>query len=252
MLTHSSLTGGSLAAAVMRPKPWLVVSVDGATYDFRSQEEAEAADLVPLVAETSAVVEALELAAAVESVADGSTSSLSLDDRVLGVPFAAPAPLARDDASGWLDIVFDGPPSHESGRFVEVEDSAGRSIQIGDWLDRGDGHWTLRVPVSAPLDPGNPEDLRQVREVVLKLRSAVGPATAKGATLGSFAYLLADEIVRLDRERAEAVQDAADRKLTEDVADEVRSREESAWHIAQKAAEATLVRVRAEHQEAGQ
>ena len=31
----------------------------------------------------------------------------------------------------FIDIVFDGPPSHESGRFVEVEDEAGRSIRVG-------------------------------------------------------------------------------------------------------------------------
>lgn len=32
---------------------------------------------------------------------------------------------------GTIDVVFDGPPSHESGRFVEVEDAAGRSISVG-------------------------------------------------------------------------------------------------------------------------
>ena len=43
-----------------------------------------------------------------------------------------------------IDIVFDGPPSHESGRFVEVEDEAGASIRIGEWLKREDGFWVLR------------------------------------------------------------------------------------------------------------
>jgi hypothetical protein len=32
----------------------------------------------------------------------------------------------------YLDIVFDGPPSHESGRFVEVEDIEGRSIRADE------------------------------------------------------------------------------------------------------------------------
>ena len=27
--------------------------------------------------------------------------------------------------TGHIDIVFDGPPSHQSGRFVEVEDDKG-------------------------------------------------------------------------------------------------------------------------------
>jgi hypothetical protein len=44
-----------------------------------------------------------------------------------------------------VDIVFDGPPGHESGRFVEVEDHTGRSISFGRWLQRDDGFWVLRI-----------------------------------------------------------------------------------------------------------
>jgi hypothetical protein len=47
-----------------------------------------------------------------------------------------------------IDIVFDGPPSHESGRFVEVEDQSGKSINIGKWIDRKDGYWALRIKAS--------------------------------------------------------------------------------------------------------
>ena len=43
-----------------------------------------------------------------------------------------------------VDVVFDGPPSHESGRFVEVENSEGMSINFGDWVHRPDGYWVLR------------------------------------------------------------------------------------------------------------
>lgn len=43
-----------------------------------------------------------------------------------------------------IDVVFDGPPSHESGRFVEVENSEGKSILFGEWLQRSDGYWVLR------------------------------------------------------------------------------------------------------------
>lgn len=46
-----------------------------------------------------------------------------------------------------LDVVFDGPPSHESGRFVEVENMAGASVRAGEWIDRGDGLWALRLRV---------------------------------------------------------------------------------------------------------
>ena len=45
-----------------------------------------------------------------------------------------------------LHIVFDGPPSHESGRFVECETSDGRSINAGEWHERPDGLWELRIP----------------------------------------------------------------------------------------------------------
>ncbi len=45
-----------------------------------------------------------------------------------------------------IDIVFDGPPSHESGRFVEVEDESGASISLGEWVEREDGFWALRIP----------------------------------------------------------------------------------------------------------
>lgn len=56
-----------------------------------------------------------------------------------------------------VDIVFDGPPGNESGRFVEVEDSKGCSINFGEWLQRDDGYWVLRVPRAT--SPSRGEDL---------------------------------------------------------------------------------------------
>ena len=44
-----------------------------------------------------------------------------------------------------IDIVFGVPPSHGSGRFVEVE-SDGKSIRLGEWVHRADGYWALRIP----------------------------------------------------------------------------------------------------------
>lgn len=44
-----------------------------------------------------------------------------------------------------LDIVFDGPPSHESGRFVEVETEDGKSVNAGEWIARDNGMWALRL-----------------------------------------------------------------------------------------------------------
>jgi hypothetical protein len=48
-----------------------------------------------------------------------------------------------------IDVVFDGPPGPESGRFVEVEDMQGHSINAGEWIDRGDGLWVLRIDCDA-------------------------------------------------------------------------------------------------------
>lgn len=45
-----------------------------------------------------------------------------------------------------IRIVFDGPPGPESGRFVEVENVEGHSIRVGEWQERPDGYWELRIP----------------------------------------------------------------------------------------------------------
>lgn len=44
-----------------------------------------------------------------------------------------------------IEVVFDGPPAHISGRFVEVENSRGESIHAGEWVEREDGYWALRI-----------------------------------------------------------------------------------------------------------
>ena len=46
---------------------------------------------------------------------------------------------------GELRIVFDGPPSHEGGRFVEVEDASGKGIRAGEWRERPDKLWELVI-----------------------------------------------------------------------------------------------------------
>ena len=45
----------------------------------------------------------------------------------------------------YIDVVFDGPPGPVAGRFVEVENPSGASIRCGDWIERGDGYWALRI-----------------------------------------------------------------------------------------------------------
>ncbi len=44
-----------------------------------------------------------------------------------------------------IKILFDGPPSHESGHFIEVENEKGESISFGEWVHDGD-YWVLQFP----------------------------------------------------------------------------------------------------------
>ena len=44
-----------------------------------------------------------------------------------------------------INIIFDGPPGPEAGRFVEVETDDGKSLNAGEWSQRTDGLWSLRV-----------------------------------------------------------------------------------------------------------
>jgi len=48
-----------------------------------------------------------------------------------------------------INIVFDGPPGHLTGNFVEVELDNGESINAGEWIQRGD-YWILRI-ASLPI-----------------------------------------------------------------------------------------------------
>lgn len=62
------------------------------------------------------------------------------------VPAIEKEPEAEKPAQGFIDIVFDGPPAHESGRFIEVEDENGCGTNVGEWVERPDGFWALRIP----------------------------------------------------------------------------------------------------------
>jgi hypothetical protein len=44
-----------------------------------------------------------------------------------------------------INIIFDGPPAHESGRFIECETDDGKGISVGEWVERPDGLWALRI-----------------------------------------------------------------------------------------------------------
>jgi hypothetical protein len=47
--------------------------------------------------------------------------------------------------STFVDVVFDGSPGPEGGRFLEVENESGASVKVGEWIDRGNGLWALRI-----------------------------------------------------------------------------------------------------------
>lgn len=67
-----------------------------------------------------------------------------------GKPFAVyAAPIAQAAPQG-LRIVFDGPPGPEAGRFVEIENSAGYSVNAGEWRERTDGLWELVLHAASP------------------------------------------------------------------------------------------------------
>lgn len=61
-----------------------------------------------------------------------------------------------------INILFDGPPSAESGRFVEVETDDGRSVRVGEWIERPDGLWALRLVAEVPDPPAPERDMRSL------------------------------------------------------------------------------------------
>lgn len=50
-----------------------------------------------------------------------------------------------------LRIIFDGPPGHEAGRFIEVESESGKSVSGGEWREINDGLWELRIDLLPAL-----------------------------------------------------------------------------------------------------
>jgi len=50
-----------------------------------------------------------------------------------------------------INIIFDGPPGPSSGRFIEVETDSGWSLNVGEWIERPDGLWALRIEQPQPI-----------------------------------------------------------------------------------------------------
>lgn len=83
--------------------------------------------------------------------------------------------------SAHTDVVFDGPPGPESGRFVEVEDDSGKSVRLGEWHQRGDGYWVLRLQ-------GSPATLAAAQQLLDACTAArdLGKLAATAAYSGAF------------------------------------------------------------------
>jgi hypothetical protein len=66
--------------------------------------------------------------------------------------------VVREHGPEFINIVFDGPPGPDGGRFIEVETDDGRSLSAGEWLDYGPepehAGWTkLRIPYGGRQAP---------------------------------------------------------------------------------------------------
>jgi len=88
----------------------------------------------------------------------------------------------------YIDIVFDGPPGPSGCRFVEVETPTGESVKVGTWINRGGGHWALRI-LKRDVLPGD-VDLRIPASEAVPLADAPLPAELRGAiTMDDCIYL---------------------------------------------------------------
>lgn len=49
-------------------------------------------------------------------------------------PASIPTVRGLEGREPGLYVIFDGPPAHYAGRFVEVEDETGKSVAVGEWV----------------------------------------------------------------------------------------------------------------------
>lgn len=54
-----------------------------------------------------------------------------------------------------IRIVSDGPPGPQSGRFIEVEDMKGKSLNAGEWRQISEDLWALEIPDFRQLQSEN-------------------------------------------------------------------------------------------------
>lgn len=96
-----------------------------------------------------------------------------------------------------IDIIFDGPPGHEGGRFIEVEDDRGYSINVGEWIEEPGGRrWALRLP--------------DHRELEAELKAANANIQALNEDLAKYKALLKERDELLEGERAKLNHERAE------------------------------------------
>jgi hypothetical protein len=81
-----------------------------------------------------------------------------------------------------VDIVFDGPPDPEGNRFIEVEDANGKSIAFGEWIERKDGRWVLRIIAPDFQKPRRAVDIAKVQAALDRVAERVrqeGPSNGR-------------------------------------------------------------------------
>lgn len=86
--------------------------------------------------------------------ADRIATLLQQQQHLLGL---AGAELDRFMEKQPLNIIFTGPPGPGNDCvFIDVETDNGRSVRVGEWSQRQDGHWALRFSNSIS-SPGSSE-----------------------------------------------------------------------------------------------
>ena len=56
-----------------------------------------------------------------------------------------------------------GRPAPEGNRFIEIEDANGKSIAFGEWIERKDGRWVLRITAADFRKPRRTVDIAKVQ-----------------------------------------------------------------------------------------
>ena len=104
-----------------------------------------------------------------------SPESVEKATKALDAALAA-APRPETPTPDFIRVVFDGPPSHESGRFIEVETLDGKGINFGEW-EHDEKYWYLKIPVGRKPTPATAEEVeRRIDAWYLHMRNKITPS----------------------------------------------------------------------------